>query len=66
VTASRPSIKVTRFHSTDGAVYRALVIGVSRSGATATVATLADAKERAALGELRVPTNAATNFDVVG
>lgn len=42
-----------------------VAIGVSRFGATATVAMLADAKERAALGELRVPTNAASDSDVV-
>jgi deoxyribose-phosphate aldolase len=42
-----------------------VAIGVSRFGATATVAMLADAKERAALGELRVPTNAASDSDIV-
>ena len=42
-----------------------VAIGVSRFGATATVAMLADAKERAALGELRVPTNAASEDNVV-
>jgi deoxyribose-phosphate aldolase len=42
-----------------------VAIGASRFGATATVTMLADAKERAALGELRVPTNAASDSDVV-
>jgi deoxyribose-phosphate aldolase len=36
-----------------------VAIGVSRFGATATVAMLADAKERAARGELRVPSEQA-------
>jgi deoxyribose-phosphate aldolase len=40
-------------------------IGVSRFGATATVTMLADATERAARGELRVPSNAATYPDAV-
>ena len=42
-----------------------VAIGVSRFGATATVAMLADAKERAAINELRVPTNAASDSDVI-
>jgi deoxyribose-phosphate aldolase len=42
-----------------------VAIGVSRFGATATVAMLADAKERAACGELRVPTNTVSDDNVV-
>jgi deoxyribose-phosphate aldolase len=42
-----------------------VAIGVSRFGATATVAMLADAKERAALGELRISTNTASDDNVV-
>ena len=38
-----------------------VAIGVSRFGATVTVAMLADAKERAAIGELRVPTATAAS-----
>jgi deoxyribose-phosphate aldolase len=42
-----------------------VAIGVSRFGATVTVALLADAKERAARGELRVPTVAASSADAI-
>jgi deoxyribose-phosphate aldolase len=42
-----------------------VAIGVSRFGATVTVALLADAKERAARGELRVPSVEAIAVDAV-
>ena len=42
-----------------------VAIGVSRFGATVTVAMLADAKERAAIGELRVPSGQATAAEAV-
>jgi deoxyribose-phosphate aldolase len=42
-----------------------VAIGVSRFGATATVAMLADAGERAALGQLRVPSDLAPASHVV-
>ena len=42
-----------------------VAIGVSRFGATVTVAMLADAKERAAIGELRVPTATAASKEPV-
>jgi deoxyribose-phosphate aldolase len=42
-----------------------VAIGVSRFGATATVAILADAKERAELGELRIPSVPAVSADTV-
>jgi deoxyribose-phosphate aldolase len=42
-----------------------VAIGVSRFGATATVAMLADAKERAAGGELRIPSTAVIFPDAV-
>ena len=43
-----------------------VAIGVSRFGATVTVAMLADAKERAARGELRVPSVEAVVVDAAG
>jgi len=42
-----------------------VAIGVSRFGATVTMALLADAKERAELGELRVPSTPTPGLDVV-